>query len=86
MCCTEILYITVQVFFHAQINLFAQPQQSHDPFINLIQITEQKIVSSLLKLVLLQFYKLCTVPCSEANKCAVQKYCKAQYKWSSVLK
>ena len=30
ICCTELLYSTVQMFFHAQINLFAQPQQSRD--------------------------------------------------------
>ena len=60
ICCTEILYSTIQMFIRLQI-----------------------------KLVLCKFSKLCTVctvPCTVAYKCAVHKYCTAQYKCSLVLK
>ena len=46
-------------------------------------------IPSFLKLVLCQFpklYTVCTVQCTVAYKCAVQKYCKAQHKCSLVLK
>ena len=98
LCCTKILYSTIQMFIRFQIKLvcvnflncvqFVLCRVSTLLYRNTVQLnTDVHQTSNITGLC--KFPKLCTVcavQCTVAYKCAVQKYCTALYKCSSMLK